>query len=136
MNQEQSEQQVVYLLRSSAEDLGVAFWGSEQLMSDETYFGYAKIFFDSLKRIYEQKWMCKWMPDAIERAYFCVKVLGCWVTCIKHAGIDDINYLLTKDGDILLRQLMENLLCDMPAESQREWDSLLGQQIFTDVTEV
>ena len=134
----ENQEQALDLLRSSAEGMGVDFFmvGSQDTVPDDIYFGQAKAFFDALQRIYEQNWMSKWMPNPVERAFFCVKVMNCWITCVKHAGIFDINYLLTETGDSLLRQLMENLLCDFPVESYKEWDLLLGQQITKEITEV
>ena len=105
------------LLRECGEDLTGEFVGTSKPIPDDIYFGHSKIFYECMEQIYSHKRMCNWMSNPIERAHFCVKVMRLWVTCVKHTGIIDINYLRTKDGAILLRQLMQDLLCDTPYDT-------------------
>ena len=121
MNQKQSEQSL--LLRKWGEYLTVEYMGKSTPIPDEIYFGYSKLFFGCMEYIYDHKWLCKWMPNSTERAYFCIRVMSVWVTCVKHTGIVNINYLYTKAGLLLLKQLMLDLLPDMTIEAKDEFDS-------------
>ena len=122
MNQELSEQDLDTLF--CGEDLGVEFWNSSKLMPDELYFDYAKHFRAHLEYLYNHQWTCKWIPNSLERAEFCVKIMSVWVTCVKHTGIVDINYLYAKDGILLLKQLILNLSPWMPFSEIRALEEM------------